>query len=205
MNEHTCSKVSNQFRVEFYRRWNCDKKMYLRERTTLLAMFKWTAKTTKCITNENINNFLPRNCRSRVKWIEPVLVDSAHSRLYLRIENCAYTAGVWTNFRSCKLANSITSFEKQLNTNQRIIIIRAAVRLVFFVAFKTMWICIYFFLLVMLANILTWFWTVIVNKCRCSSTIFVSNNMAAIFLESATRTLLHRLGELTKPSKRPNV
>lgn len=52
---------------------------------------------------------------------------------------------------------------------------------------------------------LTWFWTVIVSRCLCSSTMFVSSNMAAIFFESATRTLLQRSGELTKPSNRPST
>lgn len=44
-----------------------------------------------------------------------------------------------------------------------------------------------------------------VNRCLCNSTIFVSNNMAAIFFESVTRTRLLRFGELTKPSNRPKL
>lgn len=52
---------------------------------------------------------------------------------------------------------------------------------------------------------LTWFCTVMVSRCLCNSTILVSNNMAVIFLESVTRTLLLRFGVLTKPSNRPKL
>lgn len=52
---------------------------------------------------------------------------------------------------------------------------------------------------------LTWFCTVIVSRCRCSSTMFVSSNMAAIFFESGTRTLFSLLlGLLISPSRRPS-
>lgn len=54
-------------------------------------------------------------------------------------------------------------------------------------------------------SLLTWFWIVIVSKCRCSSTMFVSSSMAAIFFESGTRTLLRRLpGLLMSPSSLPS-
>ena len=52
---------------------------------------------------------------------------------------------------------------------------------------------------------LTWFCTVIVSRCLCNSTIFVSSNMAAIFFESGTRTLFSLLlGLLISPSSLPS-
>lgn len=56
------------------------------------------------------------------------------------------------------------------------------------------------------SSALTWFCTVIVSRCRCSSTMFVSSNMAAIFFESGTRTLFSLLlGLLISPSSRPSL
>lgn len=52
---------------------------------------------------------------------------------------------------------------------------------------------------------LTWFCTVIVNRCLCNSTIFVSSNMAAIFFESMFFKRGMRVGELRTPSKYPSL